>query len=245
MKIISHRGASGYAPENTLAAFELAVKMGSRNFEFDVHMTKDGRLVVHHDYDLKRTAGRDLGIAGLSYAELKKFNVGNKFGYPFERVPQVSEVLDVISPAAEWLNLELKNDENVYPGLEKKLIELLASRPGVRERSLLSSFDYGTLKRLRALDKSVKLGYLGHDLKAALLLPAIIRAKAVSAVNFHMHLRLANRLHTAVIHKAGMKVCVYTVNKREDALKMERIGVDGIFSNYPDILSKSRTEKRG
>lgn len=244
MKIISHRGASGYAPENTLAAFALAVKMGSRNFEFDVHLTRDGRLVVHHDYDLKRTAGRDLRIADLDCAGLKKFNVGNKFGYPFERVPLLSEVMDVISPSAEWLNFELKNDGNVYPGIEKKLIEFLAARPGIYAKSLLSSFDYGALKRLRALDKGVKLGYLGHDLKAALLLPAMYRAISVSAVNFHMHLRLANRIHTAVIHKAGMKVCVYTVNRREDALKMERIGVDGIFSNYPDILTKQRTENR-
>lgn len=244
MKIISHRGASGYAPENTLAAFELAVKMGSKNFEFDVHLTRDGKLVVHHDYDLKLTAGRALKIASLSYAELKKFNVGSKFGYPFERVPLLSEVMGALEPAADWLNFELKNDDNIYPGIEKKLIEFLAARPGVYTKSLLSSFDYGTLKRLRVLDKGVKLGYLGHDLRAALLLPAIYRALTVGAVNFHMHLRLANKVHTAVIHKAGMKVCVYTVNKREDALKMERMGVDGIFSNYPDILSKAEKKTK-
>lgn len=242
MKIISHRGASGYAPENTLAAFELAIKMGSKNFEFDVHMTKDGKLVVHHDYDLKRTAGRETTIAAVNYSELKKFNVGNKFGYPFERVPLLSEVIDLLSPAAEWINFEIKNDENVYPGLEKEVVKFINARPGVYEKSLLSSFDHGTLKRLRELDKGVKLGYLGHNLKTALLLPAIMRARKVGAVNFHMHLRLAYKLHVAMLHKAGMKVCVYTVNKREDALKMERIGVDGIFSNYPDILSKSNTE---
>jgi glycerophosphoryl diester phosphodiesterase len=238
MKIISHRGASGYAPENTLAAFELAVKMGAKNFEFDVHSTKDGELVVHHDYDLKRTAGRDLAIAALSYTELKKVNVGNRFGYPIEHVPLLSEVIDLLSPAAEWINFELKNDGNVYPGLEKEIVKFINARPGIYEKSLLSSFDYGTLKRLRKLDKGIKLGYLGHNLKTALLLPAIIRAKAVGAVNFHMNFRIARNLSVAVIHKTGMKVCVYTVNKKEDALKMERIGVDGIFSNYPDILSK-------
>ncbi|MBU2573181.1 MAG: hypothetical protein KKH28_03795 [Elusimicrobia bacterium] len=243
MKIISHRGASGYAPENTLAAFELAVKMGSKNFEFDVHLTRDGKLVVHHDYDLKRTAGRELAIAGLNYAELKKVNVGNRFGYPFERVPLLSEALDVLSPAAEWINFELKNDDNVYPGLEKELMKFINARPGIYEKSLFSSLDYGTLKRLRALDKGLKLGYRGQRLKTALLLPAIMRAKAVGAVNFHMNLRLAYKFHVAMLHKAGMRVCVYTVNKREDALKMERIGVDGIFSNYPDILSKAKTEK--
>lgn len=238
MKIISHRGASGYAPENTLAAFALAIKMGSKNFEFDVHSTKDGKLVVHHDYDLERTAGRKLSIAGLTYAELKKFNVGNRFGYPFERVPLLSEVVDLLTPAAEWINFELKNDNNVYPGIEKKVVKFINDRPGIYGKALFSSFDYETIKRLHELDKGVKLGYLGANLRTAVLLPAIMRAKAIGAVNFHMSLRVAYKLHVAMIHKAGLKVFVYTVNKKEDALKMERIGADGIFSNYPDILTK-------
>ena len=74
MKIIAHRGASGYAPENTLKAFRLAVEMGARDHEFDVHRTKDGALVVHHDYDLKRTAGSPASIAALGAPELAAYN---------------------------------------------------------------------------------------------------------------------------------------------------------------------------
>ncbi|MFA6435176.1 MAG: glycerophosphodiester phosphodiesterase family protein [Elusimicrobiales bacterium] len=241
MKIIAHRGASGYAPENTLSAFELALKMGSKAFEFDLHLTRDGKLVVHHDYDLKRTAGNPAKIAALNYAALKKINVGNQFGFPVERVPLLAEVVDLIGPKAEWINFELKNDKNVYPGLEAELLEFIRARPVLREKALFSSFDYGTLKRLRALDKGIKLGYLGAHLRSLLLLPAILRAKAVGAVNFHLPLRLAFRLNVALIRKAGLKVCVYTVNKKTDALRLQKMGVDGIFSNYPDILQCPKT----
>lgn len=238
MKIIAHRGASGYAPENTLSAFELAMKMGSKAFEFDVHLTKDKRLVVHHDYDLRRTAGSPARIAELDYAALKKINVGNKFGFPVERVPLVEEVAHRIAPKAEWINFEVKNDGNIYPGIEEALLEFIRSRPGLAGKALLSSFDYATLQRLRALDRNIALGYLGRDIRSVLLVPAILRARAVGAVNFNLALRLAYGLNVALIRKAGFKVCVYTVNKKADALRMQKMGVDGIFSNYPDILGK-------
>ncbi|MDP2865618.1 MAG: glycerophosphodiester phosphodiesterase family protein, partial [Elusimicrobiota bacterium] len=107
MKIISHRGASGYAPENTLKAFKLAVEMGSRDFEFDVHQTKDGILVVHHDFDLKRTAGKEVKIADLDYAELQKYNVAAHFRDKMvQHVPRLEEVIDIIGPAADSLNFE-------------------------------------------------------------------------------------------------------------------------------------------
>ena len=240
MKIISHRGASGYAPENTLAAFRLAVEMGSKDFEFDVHRTKDGVLVVHHDFSLKPTAGQGVKIAGLTYAELAKYNVAFNFRRykTLQYVPRLEEVIDIIGPAAELLNFEVKNDGNVYPGIEEKLLAFLHSRPGLFEKALVSSFDGGTLKRLRALSPELKLAYLGHGLSAMLLLPALKKAKAIGAVNFHMALRLAFKMNVARIKKAGFKVWVYTVNEKKDAERMKEIGVDGIFTNFPDIMGK-------
>ena len=241
MDIIAHRGASGYAPENTLKAFELAVKMGAENFEFDVHRTRDGILVVHHDFDLKRTAGKEVKIAELTYAALKKINVAAHFAKDpsFQRVPRLQEVLDIIEPAARWLNFEVKNDGNVYPGIEEELLAFLQSPPGLFEKAVVSSFDYGTLKRLRELSPEMRLGYLEHNLSALLLLPALKKAKAVGAAEFHINSRLAFSLNVAKIKKAGFGVCVYTVNNRGTALKMEKIGVDGIFSNYPDIMREN------
>jgi glycerophosphoryl diester phosphodiesterase len=223
-----------------LKAFKLAVEMGARDFEFDVHQTRDGILVVHHDFDLKRTAGRDVGIAGLTYAELKKINVAAHFkrDSAFQRVPRLEEVLDVIEPPSRWLNFEVKNDGNVYPGIEEKLLAFLRSKPGLFEKTIVSSFDHGTLKRFRELSPELKLAYLGHNLSTVLLLPALKKARAVGAVNFHMALRLAFKLNVRKIKKAGFRVCIYTVNTKKDALRMKEIGVDGIFTNFPDILGK-------
>ena len=237
MKVIAHRGASAYAPENTLKAFELAVAMGSRDFEFDVHRTRDGVLVVHHDYDLKSTAGKPALIADISYAELKKFNVAaHRRGAGFHPVPSLVDVMDVIAAPGEWLNFELKNDGNVYPGIEAELVAFLRSRKGLLEKSLVSSFDLPSLKRLRALAPGLRLGFLGHGLSTLILGPALRKAKTIGAVNFHIALRLAFKLNVTRIKKAGFNVCVYTVNTKKDAQRMLKIGVDGIFSNHPDIM---------
>ena len=238
MKIIAHRGASAYAPENTLKAFSLAVKMGATAFEFDVHQTKDGLLVVHHDFDLKRTALKNVRIADLEYSELKKINVAAHFrkDRAFQRVPRLEEVLDIIEPPASWLNFEVKNDGNVYPGIEAKVLAFLRSKPGLFEKSVVSSFDHGTLLRFRERAPELKLAYLGHGLNTILLLPALKKAKAIGAVNFHMARRLAFRLNVAKIKKAGFRICVYTVNTKKDAQRMKEIGVEGIFTNHPDIL---------
>lgn len=240
MKIISHRGASAYAPENTLRAFRLAVEMGSKDFEFDVHQTSDGILVVHHDYTLRHTAGRDVRIADLAWSDLKKINVAQHYRADkrFQHVPRLEEVLDIIGPAAESLNFEVKNDGNIYPGIEEKLLAFIRSKPGMFEKALVSSFDHGTLRRLRELSHDLKLAYLGHGLSTVLLLPAIKKARAVRAVNFHLALRIAFKVNISRIKKAGFNVCVYTVNTKKDALRMQAIGVDGIFTNHPDIMGK-------
>ncbi|MFH1619732.1 MAG: glycerophosphodiester phosphodiesterase family protein [bacterium] len=235
MKLIAHRGASGYAPENTLAAFRLARIMGMESFEFDVHMTRDGVLVVHHDYDLTRTAGIKKSIRSLDYRELSRINVtgGGAGGFTFQRVPRLDEVLDDIEGCSGLVNFELKNDGNAYPGIEEKV---LAEALAVKSRTgpaLFSSFDFPTLKRMRMLDRKARLGLLVRHSRIS---AAVKKALKIGAWSMHLHRRFVSARRVESVHRAGMKVFVYTVNDRTLALLMRKIGVDGIFTNYPDIM---------
>jgi glycerophosphoryl diester phosphodiesterase len=238
VKIISHRGASAYAPENTLEAFKLAVKMGSKDFEFDVHLTKDKIPVVHHDFHLLRTAGMKAEIADLNYADLKKINVARHFSsdYQFQYIPRVEEVLEIISPVAEFINFEVKNDNNAYKGLEKIITDLIRLKKDVFEKTVLSCFDYPTAKRIRLCDKEIKMGYLGHSLTNLLLPMALKKAKKIEVSSFHINHKIAFKMNVTKLHQAGLKVYAYTVDDFKDVLRMKENGVDGIFTNYPDII---------
>ncbi len=238
MKIISHRGASAYAPENTLEAFKLAVKMGSKDFEFDVHLTKDKIPVVHHDFHLLRTAGMKAEIADLNYADLKKINVARHFSsdYQFQYIPRVEEVLEIISPVAEFINFEVKNDNNAYKGLEKIITALIRLKKDVFEKTVLSCFDYPTAKRIRLCEKDIKMGYLGHSLTNLLLPMALKKAKKIEVSSFHINHKIAFKMNVTKLHQAGLKVYAYTVDDFKDVLRMKENGVDGIFTNYPDII---------
>ncbi|MEA3306988.1 MAG: glycerophosphodiester phosphodiesterase family protein [Elusimicrobiota bacterium] len=238
MKIISHRGASAYAPENTLAAFEKAVEMGAKDFEFDIHLTKDKIPVVHHDFHLLRTAGLQAEIADLNYSELKKINVSRHFSsdYKFQYIPKVQEVLEIIAPTADFINFEIKNDNNAYKGIEKIITDLVRLKKDVFKKAVLSCFDYPSAKRIRLCDKEVKMGYLGHSLTNLLLPVALKKAKAIEASSFHINHKIAFKMNIKKLHRAGLKVYAYTVDDFKDVLKMKENGVDGIFTNYPDII---------
>ena len=238
MKIISHRGASAYAPENTLEAFNLAVKMGSKDFEFDIHLTKDKIPVVHHDFHLFRTAGIEAEIADLNYSDLKKINVSRHFSsdYKFQYIPRLEEVLEIISPVAQFINFEIKNDNNAYKGIEKIITDFVRLKKDIFEKTVLSCFDYPTAKRIRQCDKEVKMGYLGHSLTNLLLPIALKRARAIEAYSFHINFKIVFKRNVKRLHQAGLKVYAYTVDDFKDVLRMKENGVDGIFTNYPDII---------
>ena len=236
MKIIAHRGASAYAPENTLDSFRLALEMGSRDFEFDVHRTKDGVLVVHHDYFIMDGKERKVYTAKTSFEDLRKIDVSRTFiGADFHCVPTFEEVLDVLSEKAEWINIELKNDGNKYPGIEAQVLEVV-NKKGLLKKVLISSFDFPTLKRMRDLSPTIAIGYLVEGRFAFLFHDPIEKAKEIDAENLHIDIENACERNVNAIREAGLRCCVYTVNRKEDALRLKELGVDGIFSNFPDIL---------
>src|SRR3989339_1588910 len=169
MELIAHRGASGYAPENTMESFGLALEMGMRNFEFDVHLTKDGMLAVHHDYSLRRTAGSDDRIEELTCGELKKYNI-NRHLFPGKKcpVPFLGEVLEKIKRAGGLINVEIKNDKNIYKGIESMVLKEVVKAGIPWSGALFTSFDYATVKRVRALEQKARVGILGRHLFVSL-----------------------------------------------------------------------------
>ena len=225
MIYFAHRGASAEAVQNTIPAFVRARELGASRYELDVHLTQDTVLAVHHDYSLLSTSGKDVYLKDVTFAKLQTYPLQNVFSAQTLFVPHLADVLSVIAPGLELLNIELKNDDNRYPGIEEKLLEFLHARyPQILPKILFSSFDYETLARLRALDKTARIGLLtrAFDVSAALRL---------GAESVHLnHTRFTPEI-ARVCHENGLLVYLYTVNDAELAARLAAQGADGIFTD--------------
>lgn len=241
LRVIAHRGASGYAPENTLAAFRMALELNAQAVELDVHETRDGELVVIHDPDLRRIAGSKQKVKDLSYSELSSKDAGSWFSPEFkdEKVPKLEAVLDLVDGKVE-VHVELKDGSG--PGVESRLLNLLQKRSPKCREFVVSSFDHKALARFRALDPRLRLGYLVG------LTPyggALRQASELGCESIHISLRQVSTRWTQGAHGAHKKLLVYTVNTPEEADGVESAGADGIFSNYPDLLVPISTRLGG
>lgn len=225
MIYFAHRGASAEVVQDTVPAFERARELGASCYELDVHLTQDGTLAVHHDYSLLSTAGADVQIKNVTFAELQNYPLINRFGPEHLFVPRLEEVILSVAPGLKLLNIELKNDGNLYPGIEKTLLEFLRERfPHLLPKILFSSFDYETLVRLRALDKTARIGLLtrAFDVSAAVCL---------GAESVHLnHTRFTADI-ARTCHEHGLKVYLYTVNDGVLAARLAADGADGIFTD--------------
>ncbi len=222
MIYFSHRGANTQRVQNTPEAFALAHAQGARYFELDVHLLKDGALAIHHDYSLLSTAGVDVQLKDLTAADLKKYPLQNQFTSQAVYVPLLEEILSLITPGLVLLNIELKNDDNYYPGLEKILLEKLPIK--LLPRILFSSFDYSTLQRLRALAPQVRIGQLTRCFN-------VQDALNVRAESVHTNYTRFTQQMAQICHKNGLKVYCYTVNDKELASRLATQGADGIFTD--------------
>lgn len=224
MIYFAHRGANTQRVENTTPAFALAQRQGATYYELDVHLLKDGQLAVHHDYSLMRTAGVDVSLKDLAGADLVKYPLINPFSKDTITVPLLKEVLPVILPGIELLNIEIKNDGDIYPGIEEKLFSLLHVYPEFTDKILISSFDYDSLKRVRALAPQARIGLLTRRFD-------ITQALALGAQSVHLnYIRFVPEI-ADICHKNGLKVYCYTVTDKTLAERLAEQGVDGIFTN--------------
>ena len=230
MLVFCHRGASGYTPENTISAFKKSMEYNAQHMEFDVQITKDRQFVVCHDENLERLANKDVYVKDLTYDELKKLDVGIWFGseYQNEYIPLFEEVLQVITDNI-FLNVEIKDIGELSNVIEfKRIIDKYKDK-----NYLISSFKHDYVKEMIALDeeKEYKYGLL-YDSNADM--SQLCEDVTIESIN--ISIEDAKEELIDKIHKMGYKVYVYTVNDKSTALKLQDLKVDGVFSNYPDLL---------
>lgn len=243
--VIAHRGASGYAPENTVAAFDKARKMKADYIELDVQMSRDGKLVVIHDTTVNRTTDIDskapVKVKDLTLKELRKLDAGSYFGPQFtgERIPTFEKVLDRYKGKIGLL-IELK-EPALYPGIEEKVAAALKKRKMDKPKNgkvIVQSFDFNSVRRIHELLPSVPTGVLTSrpsDLTDAKLNEF---AGYANYVNAHLGNVAADPTLVGRIHALGMKITPWTVRSRDEVPPLLQAGVDGIVTDYPDYVPK-------
>ncbi|MEN1761824.1 glycerophosphodiester phosphodiesterase [Anoxynatronum sibiricum] len=232
--IFGHRGYSGVAPENTMAAFEKALKAGADGFELDVHLTKEGELVVCHDELLDRTTNGTGLIMDKTLTELKQLDAGGWYGeaYRNQSIPTLREALQLIVGKKSLVNIELKNSLIWYEGIEESVIQLIHEM-NVQNQIILSSFNHNSILRVKQLDNTLQTGVL----YSCVLVEPWEYVSRIGASSVHPSLLSINREIVDKCHEKGLKVYPFFDGGYEEMSHVTKeelmtLGVDGIFTNY-------------
>jgi glycerophosphoryl diester phosphodiesterase len=238
---VAHRGSSGSYPENTRLAIEKALDAEADMIELDCQISKDGHIVVFHDEKLRRTARAKGYVRGKTLAELKKLDVGAWFRRSMkgERILTLEEALDILDGKAA-LNVDIKSTGRSVPGVELQLLFIL-SHYDYLERTVLSSFDYRVLRRVRELAPDARLGVL--HAKGSKDNPFEL-AREIGAESVHIQKELATAPLLERAAGLGLKTLVWTVNDVREMEKFLALGVDGLISDFPEKFWKIRHKKK-
>lgn len=231
VKITAHRGASGCAPENTLASMKEAINMKADFAELDVQETLDGEIVLLHDDELKRTTGSKKNIWEMNYDEVKTLDAGSWFGDKFkgEPLPKLSDVIDCVLGKIK-LNIELKSN-----GHEKELVDRtvkVVKDKNFSNECFFTSFDYPKIKRVKEIDPTLKVGLIFKKI------PDSIDVFTANMELLSVHYSLVDETFVKKAKENGKEVHVWTVNDEKEMKRLIDLGVTSIITNYPDKLKK-------
>ena len=246
---LAHRGASARAPENTLEAFRLAVQWGAGGLELDVHLTRDGHIVVIHDPTLDRTTNTSGAVAGMTLDELREADAGYNFSpdsgdtHPYRglelRIPTLAEVLREFPGVV--LNIDMKADR---PGIEAAVLEVLREADAVG-RALVVSSRLGSVRRFRRISRGristgasrseTGLFYLFSNLRLERFLRPAYDALQVPLS--HRGLPVVTRRFVRAAHNVGVRVDAWTINEAEEMRRLLDLGVDVIMTDRPETLA--------
>ncbi len=229
--VIAHRGSSGERPENTLSAFERAVLQSADMIETDLHLSRDGVVVIHHDPELERL-GESGEIRDHTASELAAMNAAPGVAGA-EKMPTLLDVLDGFGERMQF-NLELKvgRGDVAYDGLEDLVLSAVEAR-GLMPRMLFSSFYDPVLARLRERSASARIALLVSPRAPVAIFERAARL-AAEAINPDVRLVTASLVDQA--HAADLRVYPYTANEPEEMIRLLDCGVDGIITNHPARL---------
>jgi glycerophosphoryl diester phosphodiesterase len=232
--VIAHRGFSGRAPENTVAAIREAIEIGADMAEIDVTLTADNRVVVIHDETLQRTTNGSGNVAEHDFDEIRSLDAGSWFAPQFagEKVPTLGEVLDLVKGQI-LLNVEIKS-EAVDRGISDKVAAAIKER-GMTDQVIVSSFSPTALEQMHAVAPEIRTAVLyNKELQRGQDPVEIVRGLGASAFNIRGSRLKAKMLRSC--REQGIPVAVYTVDKPRKMKRWVKKGIDAIFTNHPDRL---------
>ncbi len=234
-KLIAHRGASGYAPENTLLAFKQAKALGASMVELDVMLSLDGEAVVIHDENIKRTTNGKGLVNSFTLKELQEFDAGRWFSRKTQglTIPTFKEVLGLLDELELTANIEIKP----FDGFESETVSKVMSElnqywPYENDLLLISSFNISVLEKVRDFSPEQPLGFLMHSWDDSWQ----AKAEQLNCCSVHVNQRLLTQKRVDLLKSSGMTLLAYTVNRSRKANKLFKMGVDGIFTDYPDLF---------
>jgi glycerophosphoryl diester phosphodiesterase len=239
--IFAHRGASAYAPENTLAAFELAIQQGPDLVELDAKLSKDRRVVIIHDLTVDRTTDGSGRVADLTFDELRKFNASFLFRdqYPDQKIPTLEEVLDLCRGKIR-INIELTNYFSPFDQLAVEVSRII-NHYQVQEEVIVSAFHPIPLNKFHALSPEVQIGFLARKGWQGYLSRSWLGRIPVPYDALHPEKSDVTPELIAKAHNFGCPVHAFTVKVAQEMKKLISLGVDGLFTPDP-LLAQSEIE---
>lgn len=227
----AHRGASAYAPENTMSSFKKAFQLGSNGIELDLQKTKDGKIVIFHDKEINKKSNGTGKISDYTYKELLEFDFGSWFGKEFknEKIVLFEDFMKFVSDKNLILAIELKEE-----GIEKETLEIINQYYN-KDNIFITSFIYRALSNIRQLDKNIKIGWLiEEDINKKNVLELI----KISGNQICPPANLVSQAGIKLARENGLGVRLWGVSNEEIMERVSSLDIDGMTVNFPDKLKR-------
>ncbi len=224
--VFAHRGASEYAPENTMSSFFLGLKLGANGIETDVRKTKDGVLVLFHDDTLERVTGREGGVGDYTYGELLEMRVKNEKTGTEDIVVSLEDFLKYFGYRDLTFAIELKEK-----GIERDVLAMLG-KYGMREKTVITSFEFDCIKAVKELDPTWRVGYLVSDFNEERL----EMVRSIGGEQLCPQAKNVTEEKVKLWHEMGYSVRAWGVTNVKHMRNSYDCGVDGMTVNFPDLL---------